>query len=246
MPWKRRQCWRPWSRPRWGSQGRKGFTSLAGGKLYLKSPDFTMVYHYMLYIDAWRLLHLIEYPPLRDWWKFLQLISISNLYAESWLGPFDQETRGKQHCFTWPLNWFPTTKAQVWLRQATACSPWARLWMRMVSPRWSKDIADPKKEDTSRSRHCSCLMFSWVYLCVPVFFSCKIKCSIFSLEYTTTLLQCVWNYELSASRNLALSSAHAEGRSNSLENFVFDNLLLNVHKTHFQVGAPICQKCLGL
>ena len=32
---------------------------------------------------------------------------------------------------------------------------------------------------------------SWVYLCVPVFFSCKIKCSIFSLEYTTTLLQCV-------------------------------------------------------
>ncbi len=33
MPWKRRQCWRPCSRPRRGSQGRKAFTFLAGGKL---------------------------------------------------------------------------------------------------------------------------------------------------------------------------------------------------------------------
>ena len=164
MPWKRRQCSRPCSVPRWGSQGRKGFTFLAGGKLYLKSPDFTMVYHYMLYIDAWRLLHLIEYPPLRDWWKFLSLISISNLYAESWLGPFDQETRGKQHCFTWPLNWFPTTKAQVWLRQAAACRPWARCgwgWFHLGGQRTSQTsvTTTTKKEDTPRLRHWSCLMF---------------------------------------------------------------------------------------
>ena len=36
-------------------------------------------------LNAWRLLHLIEYPPLRDWWRFLQLISISTCMSNlSW------------------------------------------------------------------------------------------------------------------------------------------------------------------
>ena len=73
---------------------------------------------------------------------------------------------------------------------------------------------------------------------------CILVPGLFRIFFAAMLLKL--STDLSASSNLALSSAHAKGRSNSLENLVFDNLLLNVHKTQFQVGAPICQKYLGL
>ena len=139
-------------------------------------------------------------------------------------------------------KWYATAKSTGLATSSHGLPSLSPLWMRMVSPRWSKDIADLGDLNDQKGRHAKIEALvmsdvSYVYLRSPKVMVSFVDRSTAESHWSSSFL------DLSASSNLALSSAHAKGRSNSLESFVFDNLLLNVHKTHFQVGAPICQKC---
>lgn len=60
-------------------------------------------------------------------------------------------------------------------------------------------------------------------------------------------LQCFWHYRMTFQHQAILPwVVHTPKAGQTIGKKHFYNLVLNVHIIQFQVGAPICQKCLGL